>query len=64
MMGQTSIARELLGRGTSQFQAVLGPMGLWYLGNGVPGWKCSHDGAAIPLPHSYGHSVLLDWKPT
>ena len=58
MMGQTSIARELLGRGTSQFQAVLGPMGLWYSGNGVPGWKF-----AI-MVHSYGHSVLLDWKPT
>ena len=41
MMGQTSIARELLGRGTSQFQAVVGPMGLWYLGNGIPRWKCA-----------------------
>jgi len=28
MMGQTFIARELLGRETSQFQAVLGPMGI------------------------------------
>ena len=22
-----------------------------------------HDGACVPVPYSYGHSVVLDWKP-
>jgi len=60
-----TITRELLGRlgGSAKVQAMLGSMGLRYAGSDVPGWRVTMMELVIPVPYSYGHSVVLDWKP-
>ena len=49
--------------GSAKVQAMLGSMGLRYAGSDVPGWRVAMMELVIPVPFSYGHSVVLDWKP-